>query len=65
MVALYAELDERSAQLRAASEAKTRFLANVSHELRAPVTAVIGLARLLDRPGAPTRSPTTRAARSS
>jgi signal transduction histidine kinase len=48
VVALYAELDERSAQLRTASEAKSRFLANVSHELRAPVTAVIGLARLLD-----------------
>jgi signal transduction histidine kinase len=48
VVALYAELDERSAQLRAASESKTRFLANVSHELRAPVTAIIGLARLLD-----------------
>ena len=47
VVALYAELDEKSAQLRAASESKSRFLANVSHELRAPVTAVIGLARLL------------------
>ncbi|MFI5894189.1 sensor histidine kinase [Actinoplanes sp. NPDC051513] len=47
VVALYAELDEKSLQLRAASEAKSRFLANVSHELRAPVTAVIGLARLL------------------
>ena len=47
VVALYAELDEKSAQLRAASEAKSRFLANVSHELRAPVTAIIGLARLL------------------
>jgi signal transduction histidine kinase len=50
VVALYAELDEKSAQLRAASEAKTRFLANVSHELRAPVTAIIGLARLLEDP---------------
>jgi signal transduction histidine kinase len=50
VVALYAELDGKSDQLRAASEAKTRFLANVSHELRAPVTAVIGLIRLLSDP---------------
>ncbi|SBT53835.1 ATP-binding protein [Micromonospora narathiwatensis] len=50
VVALYAELDEKSAQLRAASESKSRFLANVSHELRAPVTAIIGLARLLADP---------------
>jgi signal transduction histidine kinase len=47
VVALYNELDDKSAQLKAASEAKSRFLANVSHELRAPVTAVIGLTRLL------------------
>ncbi|MEV1143412.1 sensor histidine kinase [Micromonospora sp. NPDC049799] len=47
VVALYGELDEKSAQLRAASESKSRFLANVSHELRAPVTAIIGLGRLL------------------
>ncbi|MEV7626057.1 sensor histidine kinase [Actinoplanes sp. NPDC089786] len=51
VVALYAELDEKSVQLRAASEAKTRFLANVSHELRAPVTAIIGLGRLLTDDG--------------
>ncbi|WFE67428.1 sensor histidine kinase [Micromonospora sp. WMMD714] len=51
VVALYAELDEKSAQLRAASESKSRFLANVSHELRAPVTAIIGLGRLLTDPG--------------
>ncbi|GAA4469337.1 ATP-binding protein [Phytohabitans houttuyneae] len=54
VVALYAELDEKTAQLRAASESKSRFLANVSHELRAPVTAIIGLTRLLaDSPAAP------------
>ncbi|WP_327023287.1 sensor histidine kinase [Micromonospora sp. NBC_01739] len=47
VVALYAELDDKSVQLRSASESKSRFLANVSHELRAPVTAIIGLARLL------------------
>ncbi|WP_433792981.1 ATP-binding protein [Actinoplanes sp. CA-252034] len=51
VVALYAELDEKSAQLAAASEAKSRFLANVSHELRAPVTAIIGLGRLLTDSG--------------
>jgi signal transduction histidine kinase len=51
VVALYAELDEKSAQLGAASEAKSRFLANVSHELRAPVTAIIGLGRLLTDSG--------------
>ncbi|MBV1856518.1 sensor histidine kinase [Catellatospora sp. NEAU-YM18] len=50
VVALYAELDEKSLQLRSASEAKTRFLANVSHELRAPVTSVIGLIRMLSDP---------------
>ncbi|MFD6418660.1 ATP-binding protein [Streptomyces sp. NPDC060194] len=47
VVALYAELEEKTHQLAMASEAKTRFWANVSHELRSPVNNVIGLARLL------------------
>ena len=55
VVALYAELDETTRSCATASESKTRFLANVSHELRAPVNSVLGLARLLLDPG-PTRS---------
>lgn len=47
VVALYAELDERGVALERANEAKSRFLRNVSHELRAPVNSVLGLARLL------------------
>ncbi|MDO8152057.1 HAMP domain-containing sensor histidine kinase [Isoptericola sp. b408] len=47
VVALYAELDERGRQLAAANEAKSRFLRNVSHELRSPVNSIIGLAGLL------------------
>ncbi|GAB1821508.1 ATP-binding response regulator [Herbidospora sp. RD11066] len=47
VVALYAELEDKSARLREASEAKTRFLANVSHELRAPASSILGLARML------------------
>ncbi|HEY2796031.1 MAG TPA: ATP-binding protein [Micromonosporaceae bacterium] len=50
VVALYAELDQRNIEVRAASEAKTRFLGNVSHELRSPVTSIIGLTRLLRDP---------------
>ncbi|GII97925.1 signal transduction histidine kinase [Sediminihabitans luteus] len=47
VVALYAELDERGSQLSAANEAKSRFLRNVSHELRSPVNSIIGLGSLL------------------
>ena len=47
VVALYAELDEKSERLRAASESKNRFWANVSHELRTPLNSIIGLSRLL------------------
>jgi signal transduction histidine kinase len=47
VLALYAELDEKSVELAQASEAKSRFLASVSHELRSPVSSIIGLADLL------------------
>lgn len=47
VVALYAELDERADYLRRASELKTSFLSNVSHEFRTPLNSIISLARLL------------------
>jgi signal transduction histidine kinase len=50
VVALYAELDERGEQLRAANDAKSRFLTNVSHELRSPLNSINGLAQLLRDP---------------
>lgn len=47
VVALYAELDERADYLRRASELKTKFLSNVSHEFRTPLNSIVSLARLL------------------
>jgi signal transduction histidine kinase/CheY-like chemotaxis protein len=47
VVALYAELDGRAEQLRQASELKTRFLSNMSHEFRTPLNSVLALSRLL------------------
>jgi signal transduction histidine kinase/DNA-binding response OmpR family regulator len=47
VVALYAELDERADYLRRASELKTKFLSNVSHEFRTPLNSIISLARML------------------
>ena len=57
VVALYAELDEKSERLRVASESKDRFWANVSHELRTPLNSIIGLAGLLAEPDAETALP--------
>jgi signal transduction histidine kinase len=47
VVALYAELDERAERLRQASELKTKFLSNMSHEFRTPLNSVLALSRLL------------------
>ncbi|MFC5289936.1 sensor histidine kinase [Actinokineospora guangxiensis] len=52
VVALYAELEDKTEQLAAASEAKTRYWANVSHELRSPLNSIIGLAGVLLDPEA-------------
>lgn len=47
VVALYAEIDDKNFQLAAASEAKSRFLRSISHELRTPVNSILGLTGLL------------------
>jgi len=51
VVALYADIDDKNLQLREASEAKSRFLRSISHELRTPVNSVLGLTGLLLDPG--------------
>jgi signal transduction histidine kinase len=47
VVALYAELDEKAAQLREASELKSRFLSYMSHEFRTPLGSIRSIARIL------------------
>ncbi|MET7391444.1 ATP-binding protein [Streptomyces sp. NPDC005444] len=60
VLALHSELDDKSRQLREASEAKTRFWSTVSHELRTPINAVVALSRLLLDPGSAPLSPEQR-----
>ena len=47
VVALYAELDEKADYLRRASEMKSRFLSNMSHEFRTPLNSILSLANIL------------------
>jgi signal transduction histidine kinase len=48
VLALYAELDEKAESLRRADQLKTHFLADMSHEFRTPVNAILALTRLLE-----------------
>lgn len=47
VVALYAELEEKAEALRRASEIKSRFISNVSHEFRTPINSILSLSRIL------------------
>jgi signal transduction histidine kinase/CheY-like chemotaxis protein len=47
VVALYAELDEKADHLRRADEIKSRFLSNMSHEFRTPLSSIRALSKLL------------------
>lgn len=47
VVALYAELDDRAAQLREAIDLKGRFLSYMSHEFRTPLTSMQSLTGIL------------------
>ncbi len=50
VVALYAELDDRADFLQRASELKSHFLSNMSHEFRTPLNSIAALSQiLLDR----------------
>jgi signal transduction histidine kinase len=47
VVALYAELDDKAAQLRDANDLKSRFLNYMSHEFRTPLTSVTSITGIL------------------
>jgi signal transduction histidine kinase len=47
VVALYAELDDKAAQLRDANDLKSRFLSYMSHEFRTPLTSMTSITGIL------------------
>jgi len=47
VVALYSELEKATQELKEASEAKTRFFANMTHEFRTPINIIENVAKLL------------------
>lgn len=47
VLALYAELDDKAAQLKEALDLKGRFLSYMSHEFRTPLTSVLSLSGIL------------------
>ncbi|HZQ49241.1 MAG TPA: ATP-binding protein [Candidatus Dormibacteraeota bacterium] len=51
VLALYAELDDKAESVRQMSEERARFLSNVTHELRTPLSSITALCRLLLKEG--------------
>ena len=47
VLALYAELDDKAESIRQISDERARFLSNVTHELRTPLSSITALCRLL------------------
>ena len=47
---MIAELTQANERARAADEAKTRFVQNMSHEVRTPLNAIVGFSQLLSLP---------------
>lgn len=47
VLALYAEIDEKSNRIRSESEMRTQFFSGMSHELRTPINSILSLSRML------------------
>jgi signal transduction histidine kinase len=47
VLALYAELDDRAAELARASQLKSAFLSGITHELRTPLNSILNMTRIL------------------